>query len=398
MRSKIPNLRHLDIALHVCKTHGFSSVSKIVNLSPSAITQAMRGLETSIGAQIFDRSQSGAFPNALGKIYLDRISRAFDALGAAENALDKGRAAFSLKSRVTASQLRAIIAVVQSGSYNQAARRLGLSQPSVYKAAHSVEVLYNTDLFRPSPSGVEATQKAREFSRHASVALSEIERGQEEVMEYQGRISGRLAIGALPLICARVLPDAINKLLQIYPDADVKVIAGVYSDLLDSLRHGDHDILIGALRHPAPAKDVQQTDLFEDALSIIVGKGHPILSIPKPGLNDLAKLDWVVPHKNTPTRHCFERFFSDMKEQRPTRIIETSSLLFIRTILQNSDRATLLSVHQAHYEIERGDLVVVKFVLAGSRRTIGVTTRHHWKPTRLQEKFLKLLHEEARAL
>lgn len=394
--SELPNLRHLSIAHHISRHHGFSAASKAVNLSPSAITQAMRSLERHLGTEIFDRSPSGAYPNELGRIYLDRISRAFEALRLAEMVVEPEQKRVEIKSRISISQLRAFIAVCACGSYSLAARRLNLSQPSVYKSARSIEIAFDRKLLRPSYSGVDPTPKAKEFSRHASIALSEIERAQEEILEQRGQMSGRLAIGTLPLVRTKVLPQAVTSLVQSYPDARVQIFDGVYSDLLNSLRHGDLDVLLGALRSSLPVKDIKQEHLFYDDLNIIVRAGHPILDMDQPTIRDLADLDWVVPRAGTPTRDYFELFFAAEEPVPKARHIECSSLVAIRSLLMASDRATILSSHQAGYEISNQDLSVVNIKLSKSRRSIGITTRANWKPTKIQSEFLaRLKHEIA---
>jgi len=300
--------------------------------------------------------------------------------------------------RITMSQLHAIIAVVESGSYSLAARRLGLSQPSVYKAARSLQNLFDRQLFRPSPLGVEPTHYAREFVRHASIALSEIERGHEEILEYQGRMEGRVAIGTLPLVRTRILPSAITKLLAMFPDCQIEILDGVYDDLLAALRHGSLDILLGALRNPPPIKDISQTPLFEDELAIIVRAGHPITELEKPGFQDLTGLEWIVPRNPTPTRTYFENMFPRNGYNVPTRIIETSSLMAIRALLYESDRAAILSPRQAIYEIENNDLEIVTLRLESSGRSIGMTVRENWKPTGIQARFIEILRAETHGL
>ena len=396
--NELPNLRHLSIAHHIGKHHGFSAASKAVNLSPSAITQAMRSLERQLGTEIFDRSPSGAFPNEMGRVYLDRISRAFEALRLAESVIEPDQKHIDIKSRLSISQLRAFIAVCACGSYSLAARRLGLSQPSVYKSARSVEIAFDRKLLRPSYSGVDPTPKAKEFSRFASIALSEIERAQEEVQEQQGLMSGRLAIGSLPLVRTRVLPNAVTSLMQDFNHAKVQIFDGVYSDLLNSLRHGDLDILLGALRTPLPVNDIEQEHLFYDALNVIVRADHPILDVDRPTIRDLMQLDWIVPRTGTPTRDYFEHLIPDQANADGSRHIECSSLVAIRALLLASHRATVLSAHQAGYEISNHDLAVVNIQLPRSRRPIGITTRANWKPTRIQREFLTRLKAETSTL
>lgn len=391
----LPNLRHLNIALHIENLNGFAAASKVVNLSPSAITQAMRGLETTLNAEIFDRSPAGALTNELGKIYLNRIKYAFEALTEAETVLyTPTKQKLEIKSRISISQLIAFISVCESGSYSLAARRLGLSQPSVYKSARSIEITFDQRLLHPSSSGVDPTNKAKEFARYASIALSEIERAQEEIQEYQGKMSGRLAIGTLPLIRSKVLPNAITTLLEEHPNANVQIIDGSYSDLLNSLRHGKLDYILGALRNPLPVDDIIQEKLFHDKLSILVRADHPLLKSKQPSIQDLCKLDWIVPRRNTPTRDYFESLLEGGADDG-LKLVECSSLVAIRTILMESNRATILSSHQASYEIENGDLIVVDIDLKGSERAIGITSRSKSKPTGLHKSFLKIIQKNS---
>ena len=63
--------------------------------------------------------------------------------------------------------------------------------------------------------------------------------------------------------------------------------------MIERLRDGRLDFLIGALREPSPGPDVVQEALFDDRLVIVAGRGHPLAGAKAPGLERLAAFPWV---------------------------------------------------------------------------------------------------------
>lgn len=73
------------------------------------------------------------------------------------------------------------------------------------------------------------------------------------------------------------------------------------------------------------------------------------------------------------------------------RSVETGSLNIIRGVLLKSDHLALLSEHQVRYDLEAGFLGMLSCDLPPSRRSVGITLRRHWLPTRIQQEFLAAL-------
>jgi DNA-binding transcriptional LysR family regulator len=167
--------------------------------------------------------------------------------------------------------------------------------------------------------------------------------------------------------------------------------------LLHELRHGQIDIVIGALRVPNPAADVTQEALFSDPLSIVVRPDHPILGSRLPGARELAALDWIVPIEGAPARASFMAFFAANGISAPARLIECSSQVAVRGLLLRSDRVALLSAAQVAFETAAGQLAVLPMSLPGTERDIGLATRADWRPTSAQARLLDLVRQIARA-
>ncbi len=377
-------LRAISVTAHRGQTRAAAAE---LHLTQPAITQTIARLEAALGTALFTRTPSGLYPTDPGRRLVARIDRAFEHFASAERALPAAgsrRGPGWLRDMMTSVQARALVQTIRTGSLTLAAQSLGVSQPSVNRAVRELEALCGFPLFDRSPRGMEPTRDARSFARPIALALTEIEQGLQEVREEQGVMDGGITIGCLPLARTRILPQAVLALLAEFPAARVRIVDGAYADLLDELRHGGIDLLLGALRLPPPTPEIEQEELFREPLSIVVRSGHPILTLPAPTPADLAALDWIVAAPGAPARREFELFFTRARLPIPARLIECGSLIATRTMILHSDRAVVLSASQVSHDVETGHLAVLPTPLPASERPIGLARRKGWQPTRLQ--------------
>jgi len=392
LRRPIPNLRHLRAFREVANTRNISQASERVHLSQPAITQAIAKLEDTLEAPLFERRKDGMFTTEPGAIVLARVERALGFLErGARDALrlgqrKGGRGFERFDQLLTSAQLRALIAVSKAENFSLAARRVGISQPSLHRAARDLERLAGITLFEKVSQGISLTPSANALVQYVNLALAELEQGFVEIEELKGTDAARIVVGTLPLARTFVLPRAINTLAASRPDVQISVIDGPYDDLLHGLRHGEIDLLTGALRDPVPIDDVVQEPLFSDQLAVAARAGHPLAAKKKLTAKQLSVYPWVVPRHGTPTREHFERMFPD--DQSDINLIETSSLILVRGLLLESDRLAVISAHQIRHERQEGLLVTLPVDMRGSNRPIGLTLRRDWQPTRSQQLFL----------
>lgn len=399
MGRSAPNLRHLRAFRAVAQHQSISRASEEVFLSQPAITQAIAKIEKSVETELFIRRTDGVFLTEPGKLFLIRAQRAQDFIThgveeARKLAGSKGGKGFAtLDQLVSGVQLRALIAVAETGNFSLAARLVGISQPSLYRAARDLERLSAITLFRKTSQGIDLTASAQALARFAKLAFAELDQAYMEIEEQQGRDTGRIVVGTMPLARSYILPKAINRITRDRPGIQISVIDGRYEDLLHGLRYSEIDLLIGALREPLPIEDVVQEELFKDSLALIVRAGHPLQQRANLSIEELSGFPWIVPRKGVPTRDKFEGIFTGEDHRRPQSIVEASSLILIRGLLMESDRMTILSSHQVRHEIATGELVALEFDLGDTQRSIGLTFRKDWHPTATQAEFVETLRE-----
>ncbi len=369
------NLRHLRAAATIGRLGTISAAAQAIHISQPAITQGIAKLETQLGQPLFERRTDGMIATEAGNLLFPRIETALAQIASP---------------RVTMTQLRALIVLASAGSYSEASAVTGLAQPSLHRAVGDLSVALKKSLVERRGKGVALTEQGRRTLRRFRLARAELEAGLSELTALLGRETGRIAIGAMPLSRARILPAAIAAFHRNQPEVGIHIIEGAFHELIEPLRDGEIDLMIGALRDPSPGPDLCQQRLFEDRPVVIGRKNHPALK-GSPSLTALARYPWIIPATGTPLRAVWERMFAERSIALPEVPIACGSVITIRQILVESDFLTLLSPDQVAVELEAGWLTKITEIPKDFIRNIGMTTRTEWRPTAMQAKFITIL-------
>lgn len=367
------NLRHLRAAAVITRLGSINAAAQAVNLTQPAITQAIGNLEMQLGLPLFERRHNGMEPLKAMQLLAPRIDAAIANIGSA---------------RVTMTQLRALIAVGDAGSYLQAGKATGLAQPSLHRAVNDLALALRRTLIERRGKGIGLTESGWRTLRGFRLARAELNAALSEIEGLKGKETGRLSIGAMPVSRARLLPAAVTTFHALHPEVRINILEGSWNELVEPLRDGDIDLMVGALREPI--HDLAQTALFEDRPSIFARQGHPALQA-NPNIADLAAYPWTVPSEGTPLRAQWQAMFEHAGVSIPTVPIECGSVMMIRQILIGSNFLTLLSPDQIAVELEAGWLAPICKAPSGVMRTIGIITRAGWRPTAKQQEFLNII-------
>jgi DNA-binding transcriptional LysR family regulator len=383
------NLRHLRALLAIAETGSITAAAEIVSLSQPALTQGLAKLEKQIGYGMFERRSEGMVVTPVGTIVIERVRAAIDHLAGGAKGLTR---VFQHPERLmTMTQLRAFLALAEAGSFTGAASNTGLSQTAVHRAVSDLEQVIGGKLVERRGRGVWLNAAGRKLARGIRLALSELTAAIVELgRETEGEL---IAFGALPLARPFLVPTAMGKLSQEQPLAQFEVLEGSWRELVEPLRDGRVDLIVGAVR-PFEITDLHQMPLYEDRLVIACGSGHPLAGPDLPSLDVLASYPWIVPAANTPLRLIWDRMFEGRAQ--PKTPIECGSVMIIGRLLTEGDFLTLLSPDQVALQIRLGLLARVGPPLEDSTRMIGITTRRSWRPTAMQRRFITLLGEIGR--
>jgi LysR family transcriptional regulator of gallate degradation len=377
------NLRHLAAIARIAQLGTMGAAARAVNLTQPALTQALARVENQLGLVLFERRHDGMVPTPAADLLVPRIRAALDR---------------SISPHVTTARLRALLALADSGSYLGASLATGLAVPTLHRAVKDLSLSLRKTLVERRSNAVVLTEAGQALARTFRLARVELEAGLAEIEALKGREIRRITVGAMPLSRARILPGAVALFLKRHPLVRIAIAEGARAELVEPLRNGMIDMMIGALRQPLLEPDLTQTALFEDEPIIVARAAHPLAGT-RPDLADLARYAWILPGHGAPLRDSWEAMFADAGIIAPSVPVESGSMMTIRQVLIKSDFLALASPDQVAVELEANWLTSLGPVPATFHRVIGVTTRTSWRPTAVQAEFLAdlaaIAHERA---
>ncbi len=141
------------------------------------------------------------------------------------------------------SQLRAVVAVADSGNFSEAALELHLSQPAISHAIATLEEELGVPLFARGRHGAVLTPAGERILYHARQALQNLEMMQQEANLHKGLHGGHVRIAAFRSVATHLLPKAIAQFHNQFPEIAVTIIESAdYIHAEQCLRDGRADI------------------------------------------------------------------------------------------------------------------------------------------------------------
>ena len=379
------NLRHLRMLVAISDAGSLSAAARATSVSQPGLTQALNRLEILFGTMLFDRRTTGVTATPKGQRILQRTRRALHSFTRGCRTVTGASGVEKLDRYLTTAHVRGLIALGEAGGFSSASETAGISAPSLHRAVRGLEALAGTSLVEQRGRGVELTRAGSRLARSFMIGVSELAAALQETAD-QG---GHLSVGAMALSRSLLLPATLADLLRAQPGITVDVLEGSYLELVELLRSGKIDILIGALRDH-PGTDLFQEPLFDDRLTIIGRAQHPLAGSVA-GFEELAAYPWIVARRASGLLDRWQKMFDRSGMVRPEAPIQCGSVALIRGVLVRSDFLTLLSKDQVSAEIESGTLVKIDSCIPDTMRTIGAITRRDQIPTKLQISFMNCL-------
>lgn len=382
------SFRQLRLFESVGRLNSVRRGSEECNLSQPAVTQALAKLEQLIGVELFERRASGSYLTSAGDILFRRVIRMFRQLTDAlfELEVPGGQiGAEAVMHRLTRSQVRSLVAILEHGTFSSASSALGITEASLQRAARDLEGNLRKNIFYRSAEGVVVTPAGMACGRRMGLALQEIDWAINEIDVARNQGESRITIGALPFGGSVLLASVLDEFLASQPKVDIRIANENASEMMQRLREGKVDLVVGLTQETTGDDLVSQT-LAETPYEVVGRRGHPLLELGRVGIGDLGMYEWIVGTPGSNRRSCFDGLFAD--EPTPRTPIATSALPVIRHLVAGSDRLTLMTSYELQYE---SLLVRVPVERKLPCPTIGITTRADWLPTALHKDFINLM-------
>jgi len=272
-------------------------------------------------------------------------------------------------------RLKAFVTVAHTRSVTEAARELHLTPPAVTKGVRELETELAVELFRRTSSGMLLTPAGEVFHLHAERALSEVERGREEVRLLMGGVGGRVSIGATSEAAINVLPIALGRLIERRPQIEVSMAGGTFDSLSRAVRAGELDFFLGVAPAAGASANLATESLYSDELQVVARPDHPLASLPSLGLGDLGAYRWIQSSSDGPLTHLLRASFADVGVPFPENSIVIEPLSSMRAILRRTDLVAAATSVRVREELALGQLVALPIPLPKTRHIVSIVRR-----------------------
>ncbi len=195
--------------------------------------------------------------------------------------------------------------VARLGSITQAAKKLGLSQPTVTTQVRNLESHYNVELFYRGGRRLTLTDAGIELLPMVKKLMQE-EADIEFFLRNCGQAQGTLRIAAT---APYYMLDLIKRFNQQYPAIQVSMEIGNSQQVIEALE--DYRVDLAASSHLNPDARLIHLTLGQDPLVLAVHREHPLAAQQKVSVAALAGHCLLMREQGSTTRVLTERMLKD---------------------------------------------------------------------------------------
>ena len=161
----------------------------------------------------------------------------------------------------------ALRTLAEEKSFRAAAVRLGYTQSAVSQQIAMLERLVGQRLVERSAGGrtVALTEAGRVLDAHAEAIAARLAAAKADMDSLASGRAGRLRVGTFQTVGARILPDALRRVLSDWPQAKLDLTEEMIDvELLELLEQGVLDLAFAVL--PVPPERFDWIELLSDRL------------------------------------------------------------------------------------------------------------------------------------
>ena len=174
---------------------------------------------------------------------------------------------------VTLRQLRALVALVRTGSFTQAAASLHLTQSALSGQIKELEQTLGVRLVERSTRRIGLTEAGRGFYPLVDKILQDLEGVLHGIDDLKALKKGVVRVAAPQLMACTLMPQMIAAFRARYPEVEVRLADTLPEQLLNGVMAGEVELAVG--QDVAVHDTIARRTLFRDRHWLICPPDHP---------------------------------------------------------------------------------------------------------------------------
>jgi DNA-binding transcriptional LysR family regulator len=212
---------------------------------------------------------------------------------------------------------RYFVAVAEEENVSRAALKLHVSQPGLSRQIRDLEDEIGFQLFERSAKSLRLTEAGKIFLNEASAVLLHAEDAVKKARAVSGGTTGEINVGYAPSLTVQILPSALRKFQEQFPNLRVALHDLSTEEMLSQL--GEKKLQV-ALTVKPPAKLLRGLNFAELAhyeMCVAVAPKHPLAKLKSISLEQIAAEPLIAySRKDYPEYHTMlEKLFAPVRRQ-----------------------------------------------------------------------------------
>lgn len=269
---------------------------------------------------------------------------------------------------VTLRHLRALRAVVSSGSLTGAAAELGLTPPAVHGQLRALEDLMGAPMVIRGEHGafVPTNEGRAVLAAEAQIAIA-LDGCARRVAALQSGHVGHVALGVIAT-GKYFAPRLVAELRRALPEVEVTLRIGIRDTIIQWLQ--SHAVDLAIMGRPPHAPPVLAAMIGPHPHILIAPPDHPLAGADPAMPPDLLAQTFLAREVGSGTRILLTRLLDRIGEGRPWRMVEMGTNETIKQAVIAGLGIALISQHTVTEELRAGRLVSI--------RAIGLPIQRSW--------------------
>jgi DNA-binding transcriptional LysR family regulator len=287
-------------------------------------------------------------------------------------------------------QLRAFVAIAETGTFTAGALRVHVTQAAISMQIRQLESEIGARVFVRAPRHVILTEAGEQLLRRARHILREHDAALDEIAELAGAERGRLRIGsASAMVLTEQLPAILKELRKQHPAAEISVTSGTSEVLVDQILAGEVDIAFVSL--PVDVRGIKTERLSEDQLVAIASPRHRLAKQRTIDAYTLAGERLILGERGGNTRRLIDQFFAQAGVTLRVAM-ELSRQQAIKRMVEEDMGVGIVPLQSVKDEVEKGRLIRWWIEGAQINWELGIAQLSNGYDSPIMQKFVSLAH------
>jgi len=288
-------------------------------------------------------------------------------------------------------QLKAFVAISETKTFTAGAKQVNITQAAISMQIRQLEESVGLPLFTRTPRRVILTEAGELLLTRARTILREHDAAIAEIAEIAGAEHGRLRIGSASAMFATVqLPAILEGLKGKFPNAEITVISGTSSRLVEKILHGDIDMAFVSL--PVETHAIDTDLLFSDEIVAIANPQHQLAAKKSISAATLAGESLILGEKGGNTRRMIDEFFA-AAGVKPNVVMELSRQEAINRMVENKMGVGIAGAKNVAGEIREKRLVAWQIEESKIKWDLGLARLQGGYSSPIAKEFINLCKE-----